>query len=113
MNRNTFLKKCMAFVGIATATATAAVTTLKSDAPTPIQPPIHGLIKTNQLHITDGKSTYELIVENDSLQIRKVKTEEEKLAEKLAEELKRSQNPSGISGIVFCYSEPTSFIFKL
>jgi len=110
MNRNTFLKKCMAFVGIATATATAAVTTLKSEAPTS---PIHGLIKTNQLHITDGKSTYELIVENDSLQIRKVKTEEEKLAEKLAEELKRSQNPSGISGIVFCYSEPTSFIFKL
>jgi len=107
MNRNTFLKKCMAFVGIAT--ATAAVTTLKSEAPTPIQPPIDGLIKINQLHITDGKSTYELIVENDSLQIRKVKTEEEKLAE----ELKRSQTPYGISGITSCYSKPTSYIFTL
>ena len=108
MNRNTFLKKFLAFVGIAT--ATAAVTTLKSEAPTPL---IDGLIKTNKLHITDGKSTYELIVESNSLQIRKVKTEEEKLAEKLAEELKRSQNPSGISGIISGYSEPTSFIFKL
>ena len=101
MNRNKLLKKFLAFVGIAT--ATAAVTTLKSEAPTS---PIDGLIKTNQLHITDGKSTYELIVENDSLQIRKVKTEEEKLAE----ELKRSQNPSGL---ISYYSEPTSFIFKL
>jgi hypothetical protein len=105
MNRNAFLKKCMAFVGIAT--ATAAVTTLKSDVPTL---PIDSLIKTNKLHITDGKSTYELIVENNSLQIRKVKTEKEKLAE----ELKRSHIPSsGISGITSCYSEQTSFIFKL
>ena len=39
MNRNTFLKKFLAFVGIAT--ATAAVTTLKSEAPTPL---IDGLI---------------------------------------------------------------------
>ena len=66
MNRNTFLKKFFGFVGIATVATTVKV---KPEAP---PTPIDGFLKTNQLHITDGTCTYELVVENEKLHIRKI-----------------------------------------
>ena len=74
MNRNTFFKKCLALVGCGALINTVKAEKLTTSTST-------NSIRLNRLEITDGKSTYELVVENDILYIKKVKTEEEKRAE--------------------------------
>ena len=82
MNRNTFFKKCLALVGCGALINTVKAEKLTTSTPTNlITSTSTNSIKLNRLEITDGKSTYELVVENDILYIKKVKTEEEKRAE--------------------------------
>lgn len=92
MNRSTFFKKCLALVGFG-----AIVNTVKSEEPTVSTP--SNTITLNKLQITDGKSTYVLVVENEVLHIRKVKSEEEQVRVANA-------NPYVINPI----TQPTSFI---
>lgn len=73
MNRSTFFKKCAALVGFG-----ALINTSKSEEPIVSTPTS---ITLDRLQLTDGKSTYELVVENNRLKIGRVKTEEEKRAE--------------------------------
>lgn len=71
MNRNKFLKSCLALCGLGVLTTNATETrTIKEKTPS--------VVTTNQLHVTDGKDTYTLVVRNGTLIIEKLKTEEEK-----------------------------------
>lgn len=96
MNRSSFFKKCLALVGCG-----ALLNTVKSEEPIVSTPTTS--ITLNQLQLTDGKSTYVLVVENDVLHIRKVKTEEEK----------QTQVANSNQYAINCISKPTSFMFHL
>ena len=76
MNRNKFLKSCLALCGLGVLTTNATETkTIKEKTPS--------IVTTNQLHVTDGKDTYTLVVRDGILVIEKLKTEEEKQQENL------------------------------
>ena len=77
MNRKNFLKNCLALCGLGALTANATETkTIKEQTPNIIT-------TTNQLHVTDGKDTYTLVVRHGRFTIEKLKTEEEKQKENL------------------------------
>ena len=94
MNRNTFFKKCLALVGCG-----ALINTVKAEEPVVATPP--NTITLNQLHITDGKSTYVLVVQNGALHINKLKLEKESLPE--------NSNPLVVNQTL----KPNSFMFCL
>jgi len=100
MNRNNFLKSCLVLCGLGALTADATETkTIKEQTP--------NIITTNQLHVTDGKDTYTIVVRHGTLMIEKLKTEKEKQKENL-----NVANTSGLS-IIPKVVKPASFVFML
>jgi len=92
MNRNKFLKSCLSLCGLGVLTTNATETkTIKEKTPS--------IVTTNQLHVTDGKDTYILVVRDGTLNIEKLKTEKENLS---------VANTSGFSII-----KPKSVMFML
>lgn len=95
MNRNKFLKSCLTLCGLGVLTTNATETkTIKEKTPS--------IVTTNQLHVTDGKDTYILVVRDGTLNIEKLKTEEEK-----------QENLNVANTSDFSIIKPKSFMFVL